>query len=619
MKKYIAYISCALLMATFVGCDDFLDRDPLNKETNDSYWASESSLRTYAQDFYSYFFTGYGTDYTAFGGFFSGDNFTDDFQTRAGGQFAFPLSATTDINSTITPWTNNYQVVYKANVMIEKIPDMNVTDEVKNHWMGVARFFRAMGHSALLKTYGAVPYFEAVTDPADAETLYKDRDPYLTVAKSVLADFQYALQNVRTDDTKRQVNRYWVGALMSREMLYHATWLKYQGTTVGSGSQSVAEADLKELFQGAIDGATLVMNSGLYAIGNNYNGIFSSDDLAGNREVIIYREYTTGVQCNSLMSYNAGETHTMGDVTQDVINSYLCSDGLPIGQSPLYKGATDPSVANSFIDRDPRLYQTVVDTLRIMNSGIATAQSYTGYCTKKFLNEDWWSQNLDFCKNINSPADAPQVRYAEVLLNYVEARYEISKIGGSAFAQADLDQTINLLRGRKLTKWGETPQVERTMPGVTLAGSNLSVNGTVINDPARDNTVDPILWEIRRERRTELVMEGRRGEDLKRWAKYEYLNVNNADGTPTMAIVGAYIKKSDYPGIKDDVKLFNPNDPSNTAATEGYIYDPNLNGKRAFTKGDINSERYYLRALPAAQLTIYKDKGYTLTQNPGWE
>lgn len=627
MKKYIVYISCALSMMSLSGCEDFLDRDPQNKQTNDTYWLNETSLRTYAQDFYSSYFTGYGTDYTVFGGYFSGDNFTDDFLTLAGGVRNFPVSATTDINASTGTWSSGYDVVYKANVMIEKIPGMSISDEAKNHWMGIARFFRAMAYSSMSKTYGGVPYIDKVLDPAvDKDELYKDRDSYLTVAQKILEDFQYALANVRLDDTKRQVNRYVVGAYMSRNMLYHATWLKYHGTTVGPDSKPVSDADLKALLQGAVDGANVVMNSGLYAIGNDYNGLFSTDDLAENKEVIFYREYTSGVTTNALMSYNASENQDMGGVTQNVMESYLCSDGLPIAQSPLYKGNIDPSIEYAFQNRDPRLYQTIVDSLRILNSGLSPmAASPTGYATKKFLNEQWFAEDSPYTKNIYSPADAPTIRYAEVLLNYVEARYEISKVGGDAFTQDDLDKTINRLRGRQLTKWGEKPEVKRTMPAVTLTGNSLAVNGITINDPVRDADVDPVLWEIRRERRMELIMEGFRGEDLRRWAKYEYLNseeIVNGVEMPDKTFLGAYVKKADYPGIKtgaDGVHLFNPADPGNTDPDEGYIWYLNQKNVRVFKKGDLNSERYYLRAVPAAEITTYKDKGYTLTQNPGWE
>lgn len=311
---------------------------------------------------------------------------------------------------------------------------------------------------------------------------------------------------------------------------------------------------------------------------------------------------------------------------QGVINTYLCSDGLPIGQSPLYQGKEDPSIQKSFQDRDPRLYQTVADSLRIMSAmgtNYTEGTSPTGYPTKKFLNDEWWVAGLDYCTGRLSPADAPCIRYAEVLLNYVEARYEIAQVGGNAFSQSDLDKSINELRDRQLTKWGDTEA--KTMPKVQLNGSNLSVNGVVINDPARDPDVNPVLWEIRRERRIELIMEGRRGEDLRRWAKFEYLNSEDANGYPTMSFLGAYVNMADYPEIssKDDsgkrvLYLFDPENPGNEDTEKGYIYYLREKELRIFKAGELNSERYYLRAIPAAQLTIYENKGQVLTQNPGW-
>lgn len=623
MKKYFIYIGCFLFLSGMPSCDDFLDKDSLDKPTNENYWIDETSLRSYTQDFYNTFFVGYAQDYRAFGGYYSGDSYNDDFLlTSENGsdinqRLFFPLSNTTGINGVETVWTKQLEMVRKANVMLAKIPGMDITAEQSEHWTGVARFFRALAYSELVKTYGDVPYLDVAPEPKDVDILYKPRDPRLFVVNKILDDYNYALEHVRATDKKLQVDKYLVGALMSRNMLFHATWLKYHGTTVGPTSVPVANADLEKLFQGAIDGAEVVMNSGKFNIGNTYNALFTSETLASNPEIVFYREYTTGLYCNALMAYNAKEDQKLGGASANAIESYLCTDGLPIKQSSLYKGASDPSIKKSFIDRDPRLYDTFVDSVRILNSGLHAASSPTGYASKKFLNEDWLAANSPYITGLLSPADAPIIRYAEVLLNYVEARYETSKVGGAGFTQSDLDKSINQIRNRVLTKWGEKPAIDRTMPKVSLSGTNISVNGVVINDPDRDPAVDAILWEIRRERRIELMMEGRRNDDLNRWAKYEYLNTGNGTA-PDKTILGAWIDKADYPGIKDAVKLYDPAQPG-TTVTKGYInYYSTSKAIRTFVKGNIESERYYLRAIPATQITIYKDKGYTLTQNPGW-
>lgn len=629
-KKNLLYIACAFTTASLCSCEDFLDKDPQDKLTNATYWQTETSLRTYAQDFYSTYFQGYGTDYLAFGGFFSGDNYTDDFLSLNNGgsgacYFYFPTSAQADWNANTSIWNDNYSTIYKANVMLEKIPGMDISEEAKNHWTGVARYFRAMAYSSLAKAYGGVPYYDKVVDPADP-ALYNGRESYLTVAQKIKEDFDFALANVRTDDTKRQVNRYVVGSYMSRELLYHATWLKYHGSTVGPDATAIDANEIKALLQSAIDGAEAVMGSNAYEIGDTYNALFTTDDLTGNKEVIWYREYTSGLQCNALMSYNGPEDQTQGGATQALVNSYLCSDGLPIGQSPLYQGKDNPGIQKSFIDRDPRLYQTITDSLRIMSAMNVTyteGTSPTGYPCKKFLNDEWFANDNPFTTNILSPADSPIMRYAEVLLNYVEARYEIAQVGGAAFEQADLDKSINILRGRNLTKYGDN--TAKSMPKVSLESGNLSVNGVIINDPARDASVDPVLWEIRRERRVELALEGRRGEDLRRWAKFDYLDSEDANGNPTMCMLGAYVNVSDYPGMssKDEngnrtLHLFDPANPADTDSDKGYIFYLRDKQLRIFNEGQLDSERYYLRAIPAGQLTIYSNNNTPLEQNPGW-
>lgn len=628
MKKFLIYIGCISLLL-MSACDDYLDKGPMDEFTNDNYWTSEKGLRSYSQEFYLTYFKGYDVEYRVFGGYFSGDSYSDDFLlvSNEGGsrtdRFYFP-NTNVDGPNNETIWKNNYEVVRKANIMLGKIPDMDITDEAKEHWTGVGRFFRAMAYSNLVKEYGDVPYFDTATDPADDELIYKNRDSRVTVAEKVLEDFSYAVDHMRPADGTLQINKYVAGAFMSRWMLFHGTWLKYHGTTVGSASTSVDNNIIKKLLDGAVKGAEAVMGSGQFQIGDTYNALFSSESLANNPEIIFYREYVSGVLTNALMSYNAKYDQEQGGTTKSAIDSYLCSDGLPIGQSSQYQGTTDPSIANSFKNRDPRLYDSFADHLRIMNSGLHSATSPTGYACKKFLNEQWLEDGLTYVNNNLSPADAPVIRYAEVLLNYVEARYEVSKIGGTAFAQSDLDKSINEIRKRKLTKWGESPAVVRTMPGVTLSGSNLAVNGVVINDPARDTDVDPILWEIRRERRVELMLEGRRSEDLNRWAKFEYLETGNG-GVITDAVLGAWVKRSDYPGISKDVHLYNP---EGNVAQEGYIAfyyhtddpaNPDKTTPRHFTKGQLESEKNYLRAVPVSEIIKYKDKGYTLSQNPGWE
>ena len=124
-----------------------------------------------------------------------------------------------------------------------------------------------------------------------------------------------------------------------------------------------------------------------------------------------------------------------------------------------------------------------------------------------------------------------------------------------------------------------------------MEGNNPTVNGTIINGPVRDPDVPSILWEIRRERRVELIMEGRRGEDLRRWSKFEYLNSEDANGNPSMTFLGAYVNMNDYPDMSATDEegnrvlfLYDPENPSNKNADKGYIRYLRGNNLRVFKK-----------------------------------
>jgi hypothetical protein len=133
-------------------------------------------------------------------------------------------------------------------------------------------------------------------------------------------------------------------------------------------------------------------------------------------------------------------------------------------------------------------------------------------------------------------------------------------------------------------------------------GGQPAVNGVVYDDPKRDPTVSSLLWEVRRERRIELMMEGFRNEDLRRWKKLDYTDTQKYPDINK----GAWVKKSNYPATLV-VTLENN-------AAEGYVVPaPKLETQRLFTDTKI-----YLNPLPLDQIKLYKDHGVDLKQNPGW-
>lgn len=557
--------SIAFLLATIIliGCKkDFLERLPQDVLTDDTYWSNENNVRTFAFGFYPAYFVGYGAGY-AWGKYFSGQSLNDDFAPSQPDQFIKNVPASGG------GWS--FAWVRKANIFMDRIQKVPMSEEAINHWTGIARFFRALEYFDMVRAFGDVPWYGHELN-ATSEELYKPRDPRTLVMDSVLADFQFAAANVRASDGVKglSVNKYVVLAFMSRVFLYEGTWEKYHNTPSSNSTRYL---------QVAKNAADSVISSGKFSVAPDYRKMFNSLSLAGNPEVMLYREYDEGLLTHSLNSYVNLEPQT--GTSADAIESYLSKDGLPISLSPLYQG--DKSIDAVMTDRDPRLYKTIVPTLRL--NGEVPNYSTSGYSVLKFLNDDIASQPIG-SSSLN-PTDAPIIRYGEVLINYAEAAAELGTL-----TQDDLDKSINKLRDR--------PDVK--MPYLEIMGGEPAVNATVYDDPERDPTVPSMIWEIRRERRIELMMEGFRLDDLKRWKKLEYTDTQgNSDINK-----GAWIVKADHPKMKD-VKIQND-------APEGYI----IPAWKPESQRIFSDPKVYLDPLPIDQIKLYSDQGVQLDQNPGW-
>lgn len=567
INKILLSIFC---IAVSTSCEkDFLEVPPQDQLVDETYWTNESNVRTFAFGFYSAYFTGYGSGYT-WGDYFSGQSLNDDFAPSN------PPMFTQQVPTSGGGWT--FAWVRKANIFINRVQTVPMEQEAIDHWIGIGRFFRALEYHDLVNRFGDVPYYDQELSEVDTEMLYKAREDRAIVMDKVLADFQFAADNVRAEveNPGLEVNRAVVLAFMSRVFLFEGTWQKYH-------EQDNAKA--AEYLEAAKWAANEVISSGNYELGD-YRSVFNALSLADNPEVILFREYESGILTHALNSYNNMEAQT--GASKDAIESYLMDDGLPIAVSTNYMG--DHGIENVMANRDPRMYGTFVpETLRL--NGIASNYSTTGYAVHKFLNEDIKDDPIG-SSNLN-PTDAPVIRYGEVLINYAEAAAELASVGGPAFTQSDLDKSINVLRDR--------PGVQ--IPHLEVSGQAVSVGGNTYDDPNRDPDVNPILWEIRRERRVELMMEGFRLDDLRRWKKLEYTDMT----VHTDINRGAWIDKSDYPDTElESIRL--------TDGTTGYI----IPAYASESWRTFDDPKVYLQPIPLDQIKLYSDQGVELSQNPGW-
>ena len=591
MKKY--YLILITMLIGLSGCEDYLDRKNLDTFDESNFWTSEGNMRLYANGSYLNYFYGYGSGY-AYGSYFTFGAWADEYSSSS----IWTQNQATSGNGWGFSW------VRRHNIMIDRVDDMPVTDEAKNHWRGVGRFYRAMEYSNLTRLFGDVPWYETEMFPQDVELIYKDRDPVEYVATKIIEDFDYAAANVRLSDGVLNINKDVVLAYMSRQLLYLGTYLKYH---------NIDPAVATTVLEKAKWAANQVMISARYQVVDDYRGTFTSADLTANKEVIFFRQYETAKCTHSLVSYNNQEPQT--GTTLKMVETYLATDGLPIKQSPIYNYAADNGLRyakDQFLNRDPRMLATMVDSIRI--NGAHSGYSTTGFLSLKFLPVG--SNSVDAAYNSSTNiSDAPVMRYGEVLLNYAEAAAELGQ-----FTQADADKTINLLRNRNIKKNNAGNNLPK-LPPMTVSGTSVFANGVEIIDPDRDPTVNPLIWEIRRERCVELMGEGFRKNDLKRWKKYDYLKTIETAG-PTTLGKGAMVNLLSYPTatrkkIVAAVRFYLPVAGDSTKSFIYNLYDANM--RRDWQPGVAYYERQYLNCVPLDQVKLYSDMGYVLSQNPGWE
>lgn len=564
IKKYLPFL---LVIILSTACKKFVDVTNPDTLYDPSYWKNENSVRTYNWEFYN-MFPGYGNGSATNGDFYF-PTLTDD---QAAVTFTqFPLTTAT-ANS---DWS--FSFIRKANIMLERIDGVSMSDEAKNHWKGVGRFFRALQYFRLVQTFGGVPWYGHSTEFADTALLYKPRDSRQLVMDSVLADLNFAVANLRQADLANTVNKDVALALKSRVALFEGTYRKYHTEL------NLPDAD-KYLLE-AKNAAQALMTSS-YSLSANYQSTYNSDNLAGNKEIILYKRYEAGLLQHSLIAYNYSST-VLNGLTKSAVESYVAVDGLPISLSPLYQG--DDDITKVVANRDGRLKLTI-DTLYLYYKGHVTLPgskvyqgltSTTGYRPNKFLPDSNKLKTIPTAINTGF-TDAPLFWLAEVYLNYAEAAAELDQMGKYSFTQTDLDNSINKLRTR-----AKVANLQY------MGAQNVGVNGTTFADPKKDADVTSLIWEIRRERRVELMMDGFRFQDLMRWKKGDYMDSNkNPD-----SFLGAKV----------------PANGSVSRNAEGYIMPYTAAQQRVFV-----DPKNYLSAIPTSQILLYPPAIQTSMQNPGW-
>ncbi len=555
----------ALLLAGVlaVSCNDaFLDRYPMDQITDENFWQTEEHVKSVANTFTASLRGKYWLNMTEAMADSAPWAVTTAFRTIGGGNYA------TDISQINTIWDESYTYIGRTNYYLANYQRaVNVSDEVKERYAAEAYFYRAYNYWLLTSYFGDVPYITDVLS-VDSPDVYRGRDKRADIIDAITRDLEEHYKALPEyieagSDEFGRVSQTAALALLSRIYLYNERW---------DDAVSAAERAMASPYYA------------LYKTGNpdvdyrnlfNYTGRASRN--ANNHETLLAFVYNYNLGEDARTSHNLSrEIWVPNDYsrfvpTKSTIESYLTDTG------EIWNPDSAKSYEEVFEHRDPRMKQSILapgtpweggvdGNIDNDNPGLFTyplmvnmrtgCMTYSGYYLLKYVEPSTVS-SVGHDDN-----DIILIRYAEVLLNYIEAKERLGNV-----TQDDLDRTINQLRDR-------VGMVHLEL-GKLPAGSDLRT-------------------EIRRERRVELFFEGHRYFDLIRWKEGERL------GEDLLGVKRSWLDQSRLSVSLDDLTWKNVNGEEYLVIETGRTFvDP----------------KHYLLSVPFKQSQLNPN---LLPNNPGW-
>ena len=555
----------ALLLAGVlaVSCNDaFLDRYPMDQITDENFWQTEEHVKSVANTFTASLRGKYWLNMTEAMADSAPWAVTTAFRTIGGGNYA------TDISQINTIWDESYTYIGRTNYYLANYQRaVNVSDEVKERYAAEAYFYRAYNYWLLTSYFGDVPYITDVLS-VDSPDVYRGRDKRADIIDAITRDLEEHYKALPEyieagSDEFGRVSQTAALALLSRIYLYNERW---------ADAVSAAERAMASPYYA------------LYKTGNpdvdyrnlfNYTGRASRN--ANNHETLLAFVYNYNLGEDARTSHNLSrEIWVPNDYsrfvpTKSTIESYLTDTG------EIWDPDSAKSYEEVFEHRDPRMKQSILapgtpweggvdGNIDNDNPGLFTyplmvnmrtgCMTYSGYYLLKYVEPSTVS-SVGHDDN-----DIILIRYAEVLLNYIEAKERLGNV-----TQDDLDRTINQLRDR-------VGMVHLEL-GKLPAGSDLRT-------------------EIRRERRVELFFEGHRYFDLIRWKEGERL------GEDLLGVKRSWLDQSRLSVSLDDLTWKNVNGEEYLVIETGRTFvDP----------------KHYLLSVPFKQSQLNPN---LLPNNPGW-
>ncbi|SKB88334.1 Starch-binding associating with outer membrane [Sphingobacterium nematocida] len=478
MKQQTYLYIVGIVMLTFTSCNsEYLERYPLDSPSNETFLTNEAELEMAVTGAYNALWYSYSGlpmsltfDYASDIGW---DRNTNDLQYLGLGL------GNPDNGYTSAIWNQLYKGIARCNNILDKAEGIKaiVAEAKYNQLISETRFLRAYFYSYLNELYGGVPLITKVLPLSESQVARSTKEEVTNFVLDELDQIEPHLLKVTNLSNKGRANQGAALALKSRVALFNERWDE------------------------AAMAAKALMDLGTYKLHPKFGELFS---YVGEKsdEIIWSIQYQKGLQVHaiSLQFFSRLAKGFSGKIpVQSMVDSYECTDGLSIDKSPRY------NPQKPFENRDPRLTQSIVlpqtvfinymfethpDSLktwnyntnpatRVSNTDVTNAYAtFSGYLWRKYADV------ADKDDPANSDINIIAFRYAEVLLNYAEAKIEQNQLDQSVY------DAINTVRQR--------PTVN--MPPIQTGKSQEELRSIV-----------------RKERKYELAAEGLRLFDIRRW------------------------------------------------------------------------------------------------------
>ena len=465
------------------GCRDFLEKEPLDRLSLDTYYTKESDAINAINATYSPFAG--GDDFWGKALWMIGDGASDNSMPGGTDPDFIPIDNFTvdaDNPRLADTWRGHYNVIGRANVVLEKVPGIPMNETLKTRVLGEARFLRALAYFNLVRIFGDVPLLTGVT--TSVAQLKVPRSPVADVYALIKEDLAFATAGetlpVRYEkaEDKGRATRGAAKALLAK---VHLTRREFPEAAARAAEVMAMPYDLVKEY------GTLFTVAGE----NSVESVFEIQHLScnlgmGGRGQAFFAPFGSGLTG----SWDGWGTNIP---TTDFVNAYEPGD--------LRKGVT--IFLPDSVYRYPNLKGGVYKH--------EASRSVNGYNIRKYVI----GPGADVCA-MDSPMNDYVIRFADVLLMFAEAANET---GNPAAAEEALnrvrkraglpaktglspaefrDAVLHERRmelGMESERWFDLVRTGRAIPVMTAHGKTLTENHLIFPIPRAEIDLNPLLTQ----------------------------------------------------------------------------------------------------------------------------